>query len=496
MKKIFLNIFFLLAFTLTFAQWTKISSIPSKSIVALVVHNSSIYAASDSNIIYKSVDGFNWSATSVSNVPVQLTSLAFYNNEIYVGTSDVSVFNSADNGVTWHNKALSTIPSSRFAVNNNILFAATFGDGVYNLNTTTKTWLPFTNSLPTYSYNVQNIISAPNFLIIGAGSNGTFYRYDFAANQWNEEYYYGTLKPGLQINRMINNASTIFAVNGNKIIRSNNSGIGWADDHRGTHNGADRNIYSGSANNYTLTNEVPRGTWIQQRKKNADVGESWATDEEFFPRGYSFDIVEFNDKLFLAKDDGLYFKTIATGPLPVTFLSVNSKCETGKVLLTWKTAQEQNSSYFNVEKSIDSIHWAVIGNLSAVGNSSIERSYYFADKSLAQNNYYRIAEYDADAKVQYSSVVQTSCSISDVIRVWPNPTPGKIIIDIVTQSRSRVLIKLIDTKGSTVKMQQEDLSQGRNQVMVDVTSLTNGIYYLYAEWNNGQMKKSMEVVKQ
>jgi len=45
-------------------------------------------------------------------------------------------------------------------------------------------------------------------------------------------------------------------------------------------------------------------------------------------------------------------------------------------------------------------------------------------------------------------------------------------------------------------MQQEDLSQGRNQVMVDVTSLTNGIYYLYAEWNNGQMKKSMEVVKQ
>ena len=402
MKKTFLNVFFLLPFTLTFAQWTKISSIPSRSIVALVVHNSAIYAASDSNIIYKSADGFNWTATSVSNVPVEIISMIFYNNDLYIGTGDVTVFNSSDDGITWHNNALSAIPSSRFAVSNNILYGATFGDGVYELNTNTNKWLPFTNALPTYSYNVQNIISAPNFLIIGAGSNGTFYRYDFIRNQWNEEYYYGRLRPGLQINRMIANANTIFAVNGNRVIRSNNAGVGWADDRTGTHNGADRNIYSGSANNYTLTNEVPRGTWIQQRNKNAAIGESWSTNEEFFPTGYSFDIIEFNDNLFLAKDDGLYFKTIAAGPLPVNFLSFNAKCEGGKILLTWKTAQEQNSRHFNIEKSFNGNSWSAIADITAAGNSETERAYSYVDSKGLQDNFYRIAEYDLDDKVQYS----------------------------------------------------------------------------------------------
>jgi len=496
MKKFCLNIFFLLPLTVTFAQWTKISSVPSKNIVALVVHNSAIYAASDSNIIYKSADGFNWTAVSISNVPVEIISMIFYNNDLYVGTGDVAVFNSADDGLTWHSKGLSTIPLSRFAVNNNNLFAATFGDGVYKLNTATTTWLPFSNSLPTYSYNVQNVISVPNFLIIGAGSNGTFYRYDFVTNQWNEEYYYGTLRPGLQINRMINNANTIFAVNGNKVIRSNNSGIGWTDDKTGTHDGADRNIYSGSTNNYLLTNEVPGGTWIQQRRENAIIGESWSINEEFFPTGYSFDIVEFNDKLFLAKDDGLYFKSIATGPLPVNFLFINSKCEEGKIYLTWKTAQEQNSSHVSVEKSPNGHSWSTVADMAAAGNRETEHNYSFIDSNGLPDNYYRIAEYDVDGKMQYSSVVKASCSISDVIRVSPNPTPGRITIDIASQSRSGILIKLFDSKGAMIKMQKEDLSNGRNQIMVNMISLPVGIYYLYAEWDNGRMQRSMEIMKQ
>ena len=496
MKKLYVIIALLLCLNAAFAQWTKIIAIPSKDIIALGVHNGSIYAASDSNIIYKSIDGFTWTATSVSNVPVELTSMAFYNNEIYIGTADVAVFSSLDDGITWHNKALSAIPVSRFAVNNNILFAATFGDGVYELNTNTNTWLQFTNSLPTYSFNVQNIISAPNFFIAGAGSNGTFYRYNFIINQWHEEYYYGSLRPGLQINRMINNANTIFAVNGNKIIRSNNAGISWADDKAGTHNGADRNIYSGSSNIYTLTNEVPRGTWIQQRERNAGIGTTWLTNEEFFPTGYSFDIVEFNNKLFLAKDDGLYFKTIVTTPLPILFVSFNIKCNADEILLTWKTAQEQNSSHFNIERSINGSSWAVIGHLIAAGNSEKEQSYSFADTNILQNVHYRIAEYDRDGKVQYSSIIQPSCNKAEVFNVLPNPTQSVTFINIVTQTQSKILIQLFDSRGTLVKLQRKVLSPGNNQFSVDMTPLANGVYHLRVTWNNGRIQKTMQLVKQ
>ncbi|MEP7232879.1 MAG: T9SS type A sorting domain-containing protein [Ginsengibacter sp.] len=495
MKQFYFIVAFFLCLNGAFAQWTRVAAIPQSHIIALAVHNSKLYAASDSNIIYKSDDGVTWRATSVSNIPVHLTTMGFYNNEIYIGTNDVVVFNSDDDGVTWHSNALSAVNASRFAVHNGILFAATFGDGIYALNTNTNHWLAFTNGLPFYSYVVQNIISSPNFLIAGAGSNGTYYRFNFTTNQWEEEYYLDNrLHPGLQINRLINRADTLWAVNDNKIIRSDNAGLNWVEDKIGTHIGADRNIYAGSDNYYTLTNLFAGGTWIQQRNKNSAVNTTWATNEEFLPTGYAWDIIEFNNKLFLAKHDGLYVKTNII--LPVRFISFNAKCEAGKVVLTWTTAQEQNSSHFDIEKSADGIHWMVIGHLPAAGSSSTEKSYSFNDNNPVQNNYYRIAEYDQDGKVQYTGVLRSSCSGADNFTVWPNPVHDNLYINIIAANKSGAEIKVFDSKGALVKVQRETVLQGSNQFRINTSSLPQGSYLLSAEWNNGQNKKAMQIIKQ
>ncbi len=55
------------------------------------------------------------------------------------------------------------------------------------------------------------------------------------------------------------------------------------------------------------------GTWIQKRDKHANIGTSWETDEEFLPGGFSYDIIEYDNKLFLGRNDGLYVKSIVTG---------------------------------------------------------------------------------------------------------------------------------------------------------------------------------------
>ena len=112
------------------------------------MHNGQLYAASDSNIIYRSADGFTWDPISVSNVPVRLRAMKFYNDEIYIGTADVAVFHSADNGLTWHTNSSGALPVSGFTVKDGILFATTLGDGVLALNTSTDKWVPFNNSLP------------------------------------------------------------------------------------------------------------------------------------------------------------------------------------------------------------------------------------------------------------------------------------------------------------------------------------------------------------
>ena len=164
--------------------------------------------------------------------------------------------------------------------------------------------------------------------------------------------------------------------------------------------------------------------------------------------------------------------------------------------ITWKTAQEQNSSHFNIERSVDGIRWSVIGNLPAAGNSSIETSYSFTDSNPVQNGYYRIGEYDLDGRVQYTSVLRSSCNTSDVFNLWPNPVHDMVFINIVAGNESQAMIKLFDNKGALVKLQKATLLQGSNQLSVDMRALANGIYSLSADWNNGQMKKTIQVLKQ
>lgn len=306
----------------TNAQWVKISGIPTQEIVALASMSDTLYAASGTNRIYKSTDaGYTWHVKPVSIQPIEIFTLEIIDRVIYLGTYQHGVFTSTDLGVTWVHSG-STLPVSGFEKFNNEVYASTVGEGVFKYDTALKDWVAFNNHAPgNMTYNIETIASTANHLIIGGGGNGTFFRYDFVANQWVLGYYYGMLAPGLIIYEIINQSGILFAVNGRRILRSNDGGTNWMEDKEGTQNGLWRNIYLGSHNIYTLTNLLNGGVWIQQRNKHAQAGASWSTNEEFIPRAFGYDIFEFKGKLYLATDDGLYVKDLILDtdhPLDIT----------------------------------------------------------------------------------------------------------------------------------------------------------------------------------
>lgn len=185
----------------------------------------------------------------------------------------------------------------------------------------------------------------------------------------------------------------------------------------------------------------------------------------------------------------------AGNPLPVLFISFNAKCEGNKIIINWKTAQEQNSDRFDIEKSTDGIHWRVIGSLPAAGNSSTEKSYSFTDNNPVQNNYYRIAEYDLGGRVQFTGILRSSCGAADAFVLWPNPVHDDLYINIVATAKSQAEIRLFDSKGALVKMLKETVLPGSNQFRINMAFLPNGTYLLAAEWNNGQVKRTVSVIK-
>src|SRR5205085_2495122 len=185
---------------------------------------------------------------------------------------------------------------------------------------------------------------------------------------------------------------------------------------------------------------------------------------------WKIDIV--GDKLWDASDKGLFFMSLSDLPgitaaddslpivLPVRFISFNANCQSNKVVLSWKTAQEQNSSHFDMERSVDGIHWTVIGSKAASGNSTTIKTYSFTDDTPLQNNFYRIGEYDLDGRVQYTDTFRSSCTATDVFSAGPNPAHSVLFINIVSNNSSAAIIKLFDSKGALVKMQKATVLQG------------------------------------
>ena len=193
---------------------------------------------------------------------------------------------------------------------------------------------------------------------------------------------------------------------------------------------------------------------------------------------------------------GRFTLSVVSNLAPVTLVLLDTKWQENNVLLSWKTAQEQRNNYFHIERSIDRSHWIGIGTQTAANNSAFEYEHSFTDTHPVQNAFYRIAEYRLDSNVYYSNVMNSSKAATDLFSLWPNPFQDRVFIKIIAGNSSQALIKVFDSKGAVVKVQQAILVQGNNQLHVDLEALANGVYHLSVEWNNGQMKKSMQIIKQ
>ena len=117
------------------------------------------------------------------------------------------------------------------------------------------------------------------------------------------------------------------------------------------------------------------------------------------------------------------FGILANSPvsLPVELLYFNGKTYPSFNLLTWSTASEHNSDYFNIERSVNGENWVPVGVESAMGNSNTKIDYSFSD--LFNGNvihYYRLVQYDYDGQYKIYGPI-----------VLDNTTPTKTIVKYV-----------------------------------------------------------------
>jgi len=173
-----------------------------------------------------------------------------------------------------------------------------------------------------------------------------------------------------------------------------------------------------------------------------------------------------------------------TVPLPVEIIAFNCQPKRGGVLITWTTANELNSSHFDVMRSANGENWQRIGSVQAAGTSHDLRDYSFFDgKPLMGMNYYRLKAIDRDGSmaegdVCASRVTPVSGAEVSQVNLYPNPTLNRTTVSINSAYADRVALVLTTAEGKEVRRLQLDVTEGLSQIEIDLADVVPGVYLL------------------
>ena len=188
-------------------------------------------------------------------------------------------------------------------------------------------------------------------------------------------------------------------------------------------------------------------------------------------------------------DNALPFSVGAV--VPVTWLYVKAQLLDDNSLVQWATANELNSSLFDVEWSTNGINFSKIGSLNAAGNSTNVSTYNFTHtKPVNSFNYYRIKQVDMDGSFRYSEIVKVFQKQKETITIFPNPATTQIQVNFSGKEKT-VMMAVFDAQGKQV---MQTLAQNTTPIKLNVQALPSGKYFI--QISDTVLNKKASFIKQ
>jgi len=185
--------------------------------------------------------------------------------------------------------------------------------------------------------------------------------------------------------------------------------------------------------------------------------------------------------------------------LPAGLMSFTGDEVNCEIKLEWRTATEQNTDYFEVQKSTDGVNYEPLTRVSAVGNSTSPIRYRHTDINPNDENYYRLKTVDQDGQFEFSNVMEVNslCYEDGMVDIFPNPVRNAESLNIRFHANENIAvgIEIMDGLGRIIDRMDVDLNEGVNTFTYDAANLPAGMYTLKfegADWLP-QAEKFMKV---
>ena len=191
------------------AQWTRVDAVPSGSVIAVRAFGDTIVAGTTTLAFVSTDAGASWHPSHPAVIGVPIQSMLVRNGKLYVGTSGLGVFVSANLGQTWQafNEGLvggilnTQLDVSDLKLRGDSLYASTFGAGVYVRRLTgVDTWHHFGEEFePNQASNVRGLAVGGTRLLAAGGGNGSVFFRDPGDAEWTLSWLDNVgLRPGLE----------------------------------------------------------------------------------------------------------------------------------------------------------------------------------------------------------------------------------------------------------------------------------------------------------
>lgn len=194
----------------------------------------------------------------------------------------------------------------------------------------------------------------------------------------------------------------------------------------------------------------------------------------------------------------VYVTDLATGDIVGPFTSDFVTCVKTAINLTdfdgdvleagnnlfWSTATEENTSHFELQRSVDGVNFTTLTNVDAAGFSTSNTAYEFLDKTAPNGlSYYRLVSVDNDGTSEVHEQIVTltrgDAAAFGIVEVYPIPTSDDINIAFTSATNNEVSLAIFDVAGKLVKEVAANASSTTlNSVTIDVRGLASGMYFI------------------
>ncbi|MEM7657641.1 MAG: FG-GAP-like repeat-containing protein [Bacteroidota bacterium] len=171
----------------------------------------------------------------------------------------------------------------------------------------------------------------------------------------------------------------------------------------------------------------------------------------------------------------------SSSSFPVEWLGFDAKLKGADAELTWATAREENSDYFEVQRSIDGQMFESQGQVKSAGNTDSTTDYDFRDIGVGslpvEKVYYRLRQVDMNGQFSFSEVEELALTGNNRLdlQVYPNPTAGPLTVSwTLLQGEESVNLQLLNVAGQIVK--SESIPSMISQYEWNMEDLPDGQY--------------------